>query len=239
MMDSVPHNEDGASGSHLFMPWWLDNKTLDFPRGYHIELGGGRRMPGFGVLGNIQRYAGTDAAGTRIRGGGYGKSLKDDYRRFYGATVGFSGRGEMIPNADSYCEIDPGVVDQWGIPVLRFHFKWSDHEFKQVRHMHETFRAIIAEMGGTPLAPMPGAADGYGIEPGGRIIHEIGVARMGNDPNQSALNKYCQAHDAKNVFVADGAPFVSNPDKNVTWTILAMAMRTSEYIVQQRNAGSI
>ena len=73
MMDSVPHNEDGASGSHLFMPWWLDNKKLDFPRGYHIELGGGRRMPGFGVLGNIQRYAGTDAAGTRIRGGGYGK----------------------------------------------------------------------------------------------------------------------------------------------------------------------
>jgi len=221
------------------MPWWLDNKTLDFPRGYHIELGGGRRMPGFGVLGNIHRYAGTDAAGNAIQGGGYGKQLKDDYRRFYGATVGFSGRGEMIPNADSYCEIDPSVVDRWGIPVLRFHFKWSDHELGQVKHMHETFRAIIAEMGGTPLAPMPSKDDGYGIEPGGRIIHEIGVVRMGNDPERSALNKYCQAHDAKNVFVADGGPFVSNPDKNVTWTILAMAMRTSEYIVQQRNAGSI
>ena len=239
MMDSVPHNEDGASGSHLFMPWWLDNKTLDFPRGYHIELGGGRRMPGFGVLGNIHRYAATDAAGGAIRGGGYGQSLKDDYRRFYGATVGFAGRGEMIPNADSYCEIDPAVVDQWGIPVLRFHFKWSDHEYKQVRHMHETFRAIISEMGGTPLTPMPTQASGYGIEPGGRIIHEIGVVRMGNDPKDSALNKYCQAHDAKNVFVADGAPFVSNPDKNVTWTILAMAMRTSEHIVEQRKGGSL
>jgi choline dehydrogenase-like flavoprotein len=239
MMDGVPHNEDGASGSHLYMPWWLDNRTLDFPRGYHIELGGGRRMPGFGVLANIQRYSGTDASGAKLQGGGYGRRLKDDYRRFYGATVGFSGRGEMIPNADSYCEIDPSVVDRWGIPVLRFHFKWSDHEHKQVRHMHETFRAIIAEMGGTPLTPMPSAASGYGIEPGGRIIHEIGVVRMGNDPASSALNKYCQAHDAKNVFVADGAPFVSNPDKNVTWTILAMAMRTSEYIVQQRNAGNL
>jgi choline dehydrogenase-like flavoprotein len=239
MMDGHPHNEDGASGSHLYMPWWLDNKALDFPRGYHIELGGGRRMPGFGVLGNIQRYAGADASGQRIQGGGYGNRLKDDYRRFYGATVGFAGRGEMIPNPDSYCEIDPAVVDKWGIPVLRFHFKWADHEYKQVRHMHQTFRAIIDEMGGTPLAPMPTREDGYGIEPGGRIIHEIGVVRMGSDPSTSALNQWCQAHDVKNVFVADGAPFVTQPDKNPTWTILALAMRTGEYIVEQRKGGSL
>jgi choline dehydrogenase-like flavoprotein len=58
---------------------------------------------------------------------------------------------------------------------------------------------------------------------------------MGNDPATSVLNKYCQAHDAKNVFVADGGPFVSNPDKNVTWTILALSMRTAEYIADQRN----
>jgi choline dehydrogenase-like flavoprotein len=239
MMNGVPHNEDGASGSHLYMPWWLDNRSLDFPRGYHIELGGGRRMPGFGVMSNIQRYIGTNRDGRTIRGGGYGKALKDDYRRFYGATVGFAGRGEMIPNPESYCEIDPTVVDKWGIPVLRFHFKWSDHEYRQVRHMHETFRAIIVEMGGTPLAPMPTADEGYGIEPGGRIIHEIGVVRMGTHPETSALNAFCQAHDARNVFVADGAPFVSQPDKNPTWTILALAMRTSEFIVQQRNGGRL
>ncbi len=106
--------------------------------------------------------------------GGYGKQLKNDYRRLYGATVNFAGRGEMIPNADSYCEIDPAVVDQWGIPVLRFHFKWSDYEYKQVKHMQETFRAIITEMGGVPSSKMPTAEEGYGIEPGGRIIHEVG-----------------------------------------------------------------
>ena len=61
----------------------------------------------------------------------------------------------MIPNEDSYLEIDPTVVDKWGIPVLRFHFKWSDYEIKQAKHMQETFRAIIHEMGGTPLSPMP------------------------------------------------------------------------------------
>jgi choline dehydrogenase-like flavoprotein len=145
----------------------------------------------------------------------------------------------MVPNEDSYCEIDPVVVDRWGIPVLRFHFKWTDHEYNQVKHMQETFRAIIQGMGGTPLSAMPSREDGYGIAPGGRIIHEVGVTRMGNDPSRSVLNKNCQAHDVRNLFVTDGGPLVSNPDKNVTWTILALAMRTSEYIADQRKTGSV
>ena len=153
-MDGVPHNEDGVGGMHLYMPWWLDNKKLDFPRGYHIEIGGGRRMPGAGFVGGIHNFTGVEARHAD-RVGGYGKKLKDDYREFYGATVGFAGRGEMVPNKDCYCEIDPNVVDKWGIPVLRFHFKWSDYEIKQAKHMQETFRAIIHEMGGTPLSAMP------------------------------------------------------------------------------------
>jgi choline dehydrogenase-like flavoprotein len=239
MMSGVPHNEDGAGGAHLYMPWWLDNRKLGFPRGYHIEIGGGRRMPTFGVLGEIHAYTGVESSGRPISSGGYGKQLKDDYRRFYGATVGFSGRGEMIPNADTYCEIDPRVVDRWGIPVLRFHFKWTDHEYNQVKHMQETFRSIIDEMGGTAMSPMPTREEGYGIEAGGRIIHELGVTRMGNDPKTSVLNSNCQAHDVRNLFVADGGPFVSQADKNPTWTILALAMRTSEYIADQRGKGSL
>ena len=238
MMDNVPHNEDGASGAHLYMPWWGDNRKLDFPRGYHVEIGGGRRMPGFGTFNGVHLYNG-DFQGRPIAGGGYGKQLKDDYRRFYGATVGFAGRGEMVPNKDSYCEIDPEVVDRWGIPVLRFHWKWTDYEHKQVKHMQETFRAIIHEMGGTPLTPMPTAASGYGIENGGRIIHEVGVTRMGSDPSTSVVDRNCQAHDVRNLFVADGGPFVSNPHKNVTWTILALAMRTGEHIAERRRKGEL
>jgi len=231
MEHAVPHNEDGAGGAHLYMPWWLDNKTLDFPRGYHIELGGGRRgAPGFGFMGGIQRFNGV---------GGYGKALKDDYRRFYGATVNFAGRGEMIPNADTYCEIDPSVVDAYGIPVLRFHARFSEHEINQAKHMQETFREIIHEMGGTPLTPMPSREALYGLEPVGRIIHEVGTTRMGNDPKTSVVNANCQAHDVKNLFVADGGPFVGNAHKNCTWTILALAMRTSEHIAQARNQGTL
>jgi len=239
LMDGIPHNDDGTGGMHLYTPWWLDNKKLDFPRGYHIEPSGGRRMPSAGFGGGIHNFTPTDVPSHPRAFGGYGKSLKEDYRRLYGATVNFAGRGEMIPNPDSYCEIDPTVVDQWGIPVLRFHFKWGDYEIKQVKHMQETFRAIITEMGGTPTSKMPTEAEGYGIAPGGRIIHEVGVTRMGNDPSTSALNKYCQAHDAKNVFVADAGPLVSQADKNCTWTILALAMRTATYIAEQRKIGAV
>jgi choline dehydrogenase-like flavoprotein len=229
MMDHVPHNEDGVGGAHIYMPWWLDNSKLDFPRGYHIEVWGGLGVPSYGFMGGIHRYPEV--------GGGYGAKLKNDYRRHYGATVGFSGRGEMVPNEKSYCELDPNTVDQWGIPVLRFHWEWSDHEYNQVRHMQQTFRALIAEMGGQVFNDMPTRESGYGIATGGRIIHELGCIRMGDDPSTSALNAQCQAHDCKNVFVADGGPFVSQADKNPTWTILALAMRTSEYITQQRKAG--
>jgi choline dehydrogenase-like flavoprotein len=230
MENMPPHNEDGAGGAHLYMPWWLDNAKLDFPRGYHIEIGGGRRMPGFGFMGGIERF------NTR---GGYGKSLKEDYRRYYGATVGFSGRGEMIPNADTYCEIDPNVVDTYGIPVLRFHAKMSEHEINQAKHMQDTFREIIHEMGGTPTSSMPSRESEYGLANVGRIIHEVGTTRMGNDAGTSVVNANCQAHDVKNLFVADGGPFVSNAHKNCTWTILALAMRTSEFIAQQRNQGTL
>jgi choline dehydrogenase-like flavoprotein len=228
MVDHVPHNEDGVGGMHVYMPWWLDNTTLDFPRGYHIEVWGGLGQPSYGFMGGIQRYPGA---------GGYGKKLKADYRKYYGATIGFSGRGEMIPNEKSYCELDPTVVDQWGIPVLRFHWEWSDHEYNQVKHMQETFRALVKEMGGEVFSQMPTKEQGYGIAAGGRIIHELGCVQMGNDPSRSVLNANCQAHDCKNLFVADGGPFVSQADKNPTWTILALAWRTADHITEQRKAG--
>ena len=231
LADGVPHNEDGVGGMHLYMPWWLDNAKLDFPRGYHVEISGGRRgAPSYGILGGIQRFNGR---------GGYGKQLKDDYRKYYGSTVSLSGRGEMLPNDQTYCEIDPFAVDTYGIPVLRFHASFADHEYRQAKHMQETFREIIHDMGGTPLSPLPSRDAWYGLENVGRIIHEVGTTRMGSDPKTSVVNANCQAHDVKNLFIADGGPFVSNADKNVTWTILALSMRTSEHIAQQRNQGTL
>ena len=144
-----------------------------------------------------------------------------------------AGRGTAIARAENYCEIDPNVVDKFGIPVLRFHYTWSDYEINQAKHMQDTFQHIMHEMGATAW-PAAGKDTNYGLEAPGRIIHEVGTVRMGDDPKTSALNKYCQAHDCKNLFVVDAAPFVQQGDKNATWTILALSMRTAEYILAQR-----
>jgi choline dehydrogenase-like flavoprotein len=224
-----PHNHDGVGGLHMYVPWWKFDRKNDFPRGYHIEMGGGREMPGVGMFHDLCDEE-----------EGYGLSLKQICRKRYGTYIGFAGRGEMIPNVDSFCEIDPDMVDQWGIPVLRFHFKWSENEIKMAKDMQETFRAIVEAGGGTYVTKKKPAGDHpYGIADGGVIIHELGTARMGADPKASVLNGYCQAHHVKNLFVTDGACFVSNPDKNPTLTIMALSWRASEYLLEQARQGSL
>jgi choline dehydrogenase-like flavoprotein len=228
LMNRKIYNEDGVGGLHLYSPWWLDNKQLDFPRGYHIEVWGGLGMPsyGFGFNHNyLNEYLGLPV-------GGYGPKIREEVRQYYGAVVGMSGRGESIALRDNYCAIDPNVVDEFGIPVLRFHYKWSDHERKQAKHMHDTFEQIIENMGGVVLGEKPGADKNYGLHTPGRIIHEVGTTRMGDDPKTSVVNRFEQMHEVDNVFIVDGGPFVSQADKNPTWTILALAWRTSDYIVE-------
>ena len=224
-----PHNHDGVGGMHMYMPWWKFDRQNDFPRGYHIEFGGGREMPGVGMFNGMNRDE-----------EGYGLPLKQRARKQYGCHIGFAGRGEMIPNPGTYCEIDPDVVDQWGIPVLRFHFKWSDYELLQAKDMQETFRSIVETMGGEYKTKTSIHGEyPFGIEEGGKIIHEVGTARMGADPKTSVLNGFCQAHDVKNLFVTDGAPLVTNPDKNPTLTIMALAWRASEYLLDEARKGDI
>ncbi len=235
LFDRKRYNEDGVGGMHIYSPWWLDNKKLDFPRGYHIEYWGGMGQPaygfGFGIEGSNGKYA---VHGKQKEAGGYGASLKEDVRFFYGAGVGMAGRGEAVAFAHNRCEIDPTVVDKYGIPVLRFNVKWSDYEIKQAKHMKETFKEIMHNMGAIiTWGGNDGPENNYGLESPGKIIHEAGTARMGNDPKTSAFNKWNQAHDCKNLFCVDGAPFVSQADKNITWTILALSLRASEYIVEE------
>lgn len=171
------------------------------------------------------------------RNQGYGQSLKDAIKKDYGTWISLNGRGEMIPNADSFCEIDTNSVDQWGIPTLRFHFKHSEHEFKMVEHMQQHFTAILEGTGGTVEPDSRPTADK--ISTGGSVTHETGTVRMGDDPATSALNKYCQSHEVRNLFVADAGPFVSHPEKNPTLTICALAWRTAEYLAEEMRKGNV
>ena len=154
LMNRKTYNEDGVGGMHIYSPWWLDNKKLDFPRGYHIEVWGGLGMPSYGFGFNASGL--NKFAGGQI--GGYGDKLRDDVKKFYGSIVGMSGRGESIAKYENRCSIDPEVVDQWGIPVLKFDYKWSDYERLQAKHMHDTFENLIENMGGIALGDKPSKA---------------------------------------------------------------------------------
>ena len=229
LLNRKTYNEDGVGGMHVYTPWWLNDAKLDFPRGYHLEIWGGLGTPSYGFGFNpdsLNEHFGLDI-------GGYGNKLRDDVKRFYGAVIGISGRGESVPQYDNYCEIDPDTVDGFGIPVLRFHYNWTDYERNQAKHMHKTFEEIFDAMGAITLGDAPTAESEYGLAAPGRIIHEVGTTRMGDNPATSVTNSYQQLHDAKNVFVVDAGSFVSQADKNPTWTIMALSWRTSDFIVEQ------
>ncbi len=232
-LEGLPlHNEDGAGGGHVYVPWWLYQEQhagkLNFARGYHIEFATGRQMPGMGTGSGMDWFA----------RGSYGRKFKEDARRYYGSTLGFAGRGEMIPNEDSFCDIDPTVKDKWGIPALRFHWKWSEHETRQAAHMQKTFANLIEAMGGRLRTP-PVTDGRKAIEAGGKIIHEVGGTIMGADRKTSVTNQWGQTWDVKNLFVTDGGPFVSNADKNPTLTIMALAWRASDYLLDELQKGNL
>ena len=218
------YNEDGYAGNHLYIPWW-DNEgqkdgSLDFTRGYHFEVGGGFGSPGMGVASRVD---------------GYGKQAKDEVRDLFGTGIGLSLRGEMVQSENCYCEIDEEVKDKWGIPVLKFHWKWSEQELNQVAHGLEWGKKIIEAMGG--IVNNPGATPEQAIKAGGQIIHEVGTTRMGDNPATSVVNQWGQCWDVDNLYVMDGGVFTSNPHKNCTLTILTLAMRNATHLAEEMTAG--
>jgi choline dehydrogenase-like flavoprotein len=226
-----PRNDDGISTCHIFVPWWgyaeQAGKKLDFPRGYHIQLSTGRKMP------NVNRRIYSQFCEAP-----YGIPLRDEIRRKYGSYVAFTGLGEMIPNDLSFCEINPTVTDKWGIPVLRFHWRWSEHETRQAAHMRKTFGEVVGRLGGTVLLGAAPDSD-KAIYPGGFMNHEVGGVRMGSSAKDSVVNQFGQSWSVDNLFVADGGVFVSNPDKNPTLTIMALSWRSGAYLAEEARKGNL
>ncbi len=216
-----PVNEDGKS-SGVFIPRFrnLDAKTKHprFLRGYGYE--GGSAIGAF--------------PGAARRTAGFGSEFKKNVRRWYTAPVGLTTRANMLSRYENYVELDPdGVVDAWGIPALRVHIQHSDNEREMGKDAAETAAEILENAGAREIAI------NRNITLPGRIIHELGTARMGADPKKSVLNKYNQLHDVPNVFVTDGAAFVGAANQNPTLTILALTMRACEYLVGELKRGNI
>lgn len=154
----------------------------------------------------------------------YGDELERKMREYYGSSINLSIMGEVLGRYENHVRIDESRVDAWGIPVLRVETKYTDNEYNMGKDCVEQASELAHAAGFEVLTknPVP--------NPPGYSIHEVGTARMGSDPKTSVLNQWNQSHDHKNLFVVDGASFVSSGWQNPTMTILAISMRASEYL---------
>jgi choline dehydrogenase-like flavoprotein len=147
--------------------------------------------------------------------------------------ISIGGFGEVLPRKENRVSLDAVVRDAWGIPVLRFDFRFRDNELKMAKDMADSAEEMLKVAG----------AEAIKIErdplPEGWSIHEIGTARMGDDPKTSVTDKFCRLHDVPNVYLADAAPFVSGGTQNTTWSILAMCWRTMDYLKERMRAGDV
>jgi choline dehydrogenase-like flavoprotein len=159
----------------------------------------------------------------------YGAELEQKLEEYRGSGFHMSLMGEVLGRYENHVRIDTGKVDAWDIHVLRVETKYTDNEFNMAKDAVEVGSAVAEAAGFEVLSknPVP--------NPPGYSIHEVGTCRMGNDPRTSVLNKWCQSHDHKNLFVVDGACFVSSGWQNPTMTISAISMRASEYLAGEMN----
>jgi choline dehydrogenase-like flavoprotein len=153
----------------------------------------------------------------------------------YPAAVNITGYGEGLPLESNYVEIDrEGLTDRYGIPQVRFHSNAEyEHAFAIRDEMCGQMEEIL-KVSGAELLPYEARAP----YPMGSVTHEAGGARMGNDPKKSVLDAWNRCHDIKNLLVVDASCFVSHPEKSVTSTIMALAMRANEHLAEDIRLGS-
>jgi choline dehydrogenase-like flavoprotein len=243
-------NSSGVLGHYLMDHVWVAGGAAgEFPDapGPTPSLGSARRPNGIYAI-RMHNTVGGPRHKDFIRGFGYqggGTSTFNMNAPGYGAafkkavldpvtTVSLAGFGEMLPRYDNFVAIDPNVVDVFGIPVLRVTMSWGENERKLIPAMADTAAQMMEAAGAKNIFPFKfeNRVPGYGI-------HEMGTARMGSDPKTSFLNQYTQSHDISNLFVMDASSFVSGGCQNPTLTIMALAVRGCDYLMEEMKKGNI
>ena len=140
---------------------------------------------------------------------------------------------ECLPRYENFVALDKDLVDAWGIPALRMNVAWSDNEYNLIKSAADHGQEMMAAAGAKDVK----VSSEISI-PGGKT-HEVGGARMGNNPKSSVINRYNQTHDIRNLFVADGAAFVSSACQNPTLTLMALAARTCDHIIEFHSKGEL
>jgi choline dehydrogenase-like flavoprotein len=217
----------GASGELTDLPVEISASDPKRPNGIYIirfrNLEGEKPHPrflrGYGFQGSALPEFNFDSEGF---GTSYKQAVKTGIYRIH-----LTAFGECLPRFENSIEIDPELKDAWGIPALRINMKHGENEAAMMEDAAITAAEMLEAVGTRNIAiksdlAMPGMA-----------IHELGTARMGTDPKRSVLNPFNQTHDISNLFVMDGSCFVSSACQNPTLTMMAIASRACEHLVER------
>lgn len=215
-------NSEGALGRYL-----MDHFTIEGAGGFIPSLRSSKREPvgrpcGFLIpkyvnVGDSRDGNSKFLRGYRFDGDGsqelYGHAFMmpefgDAWRERVRSEIPFyfaiEAQGECLPRWDNHVRLDPTRKDAWGIPVLHINASYGENEKAMAAAMRENITAILDEMKLAEMTPPKAELSIFG-----KNIHECGTARMGNDPKKSVVDRNCKVHDARNVFVTDGAVFVT------------------------------
>jgi choline dehydrogenase-like flavoprotein len=215
-------NDRGIGGEHIYMPRFTHTRpNLPFLRGYQMQFWNTGCQPG-----NLPALAG--------RLPGIGAEFKRNVKRHYPAWVELHPFGETLPYAHNRITVDAAHPDRYGLPMLKIEYGIGENEHKMRDHIYDT----LEEVGKTAGIEWVHFTRGE-LDNNGSAIHEHGCCRMGEDPKRSALNRFNQMHEVKNVFVVDGSSFTSASEKNPTLTILSLSWRATDYLASEMKKGNL
>jgi choline dehydrogenase-like flavoprotein len=202
-----PSVNDEGFLDHAYIPSFMHSRKRDYPRSFGIQF-------------NYQNHR---AVGWARSVKGMGKSYKDSIKARYPAYLTFAPYQEMLPNPDSYIDLDTENLDEYGLPRARRHWQLSESDWKLHNDMKRWCRAILESS----------KAQIHTESSHPTTNHEIGGCRMGSDPRTSVLDAFCRSHDVPNLYVVDASAFPSSSEKNPTLTIMALASRTADHIAER------
>jgi choline dehydrogenase-like flavoprotein len=220
LLGGKTQNDDGIGGEHIYMPRFNHRGgKRDYLRGYGAQFWNTGAHPG--------AFFGKTLPG-------FGEDLKKAIKQRYPALVAIHPYGEVLPQAYNRITVDSQQKDKYGLPVPKITFRIGENEQKMIREMYDTSEEIFTAMK-AEIVPF----ERNKVDIAGAAIHEHGSVRMGADPKRAALNGFNQAHEVKNLFVVDGSSFTTATDKNPTLTILALAWRSTDYLLGEMKAGRL
>jgi choline dehydrogenase-like flavoprotein len=165
---------------------------------------------------------------------GFGKEFRRKVSQEIPYHFGIYAQGECLPRYDNFVKLDRGKPDAWGIPSLHISASYGENEHAMARAMHVKLNEILDTLKVDELQRPSEKLSVFG-----KNIHECGTARMGNDPKKSVVNGFNQVHEVRNVFVTDGACFVTQGCYEPTLTIMAISARAGEYIAAESKKGNL